>query len=97
MDWMEYKQLETISYNFYDTIDFTKFFPDPHITNRIDIDELMTVISDYYEHWEPQSMPKEFEGYFFNCIDRYEFAVYLKKRYNMSMTEEVIEKYYLFQ
>ena len=97
MDWVEYKRLETISYNFYDTIDFKKFFPKSEFVNEIDIDELMYVISDYYEHWESASIPKELQGYVFNCINAEEFAEYLKKRYNLHLRTEVIEKFYLYE
>ena len=97
MDWMEYKRLETISYNFYDTIDFKKFFPKSEFVNEIDIDELMYIISDYYEHWESASIPKELQGYVFNCINAEEFAEYLKKRYNLHLRTETIEKFYLYE
>ena len=97
MDWVEYKRLETISYNFYDTIDFKKFFPKSEFVNEIDIDELMYIISDYYEHWESASIPKELQGYVFNCINAEEFAEYLKKRYNLHLRTETIEKFYLYE
>lgn len=90
---MKYKEMMDRSKEFYDTIDFTPFFSNC----AMDIDDLQNSIEDYYEIQHPELIPKDFEGYFFNYMDKYEFAIYLKHRYNMSMTNEVIEKYYLYQ
>ena len=57
----------------------------------------MYIISDYYEHWESASIPKELQGYVFNCINAEEFAEYLKKRYNLHLRTETIEKFYLYE
>lgn len=90
---MKYKEMMDRSKEFYDTIDFTPFFSDC----AMDIDDLQNSIEDYYEIQHPELIPEDFEGYFFNYMDKYEFAVYLKQRYNMSMTDVIIEKYYLYQ
>lgn len=90
---MKYKETLDRSKEFYDTIDFTPFFTSP----IMDVDNLMDKIADYYELQHPELIPEDFKNCFFNFMDKYEFAVYLKLRYNMDMTDEVIEKYYLYQ
>ena len=90
---MRYKEMMDRSKEFYDTIDFTPFFS----KFAMDVESLQDDIGEYYEVEHPELIPEDFEGCFFNFMDRYEFALYLKKRYNMSMRDEVIEKYYLYK
>ena len=90
---MRYKEMMDRSKEFYNTIDFTRFFSD----YAMDIDDLQDCIEEYYEIQHPELIPEDFKGCFFNFMDRYEFATYLKQRYNMSMRDEVIEKYYLYK
>ena len=91
MNMSDWKKLEELSYNFYDTIDFT-----PYFTNEcwMDIDDIMEKIEDYY-YKHQELLPKELEGEFFDAISAEEFALYLKKRYNLHFSWKTIDKYYV--
>ena len=89
MNMSDWKKLEELSYNFYDTIDFTPYFTDVY---WMDIDDIREKIEDYY-YKHQELLPKE--GDFFAVVDAEDFALYLKKRYNLHFSWQTIDKYYV--
>ena len=82
----EWQKIEKISYEFYDTIDFKEFiYPE----QCVDVRMLMDAIEDYYDHENPDLLPKELQGCFFDVISEGEFCEYLAKRYGWRSYAEV--------
>ena len=96
---LSYNEMISISKQFYDTIDFTKFLDDtsknlPKLS-VISMNKLMDVLKKYYEVDHPELLPPEFQGYFFNLMDLGEFAEYISKRYGYDITENITIEYVL--
>lgn len=88
----EMAKMDKLTKDFYDTIDFEEMFLPRE--NGVDIEEIMSDIKDYYDERNPDLLPPEFEGYFFNFCDKGEFSDYLKKRYNIKIVEEITYRLY---
>ena len=91
-----YKEMMQISKDFYDTIDFKKFMEEHKLTcYSIDLDTLIEKLETYYDDENPSLLPKEFQGCFFNFMNKDEFAAYLKLRYDWQIDHEFVSKYYI--
>ena len=81
------------SKKFFDTIDFTKYIPEGE--SQVSVRTLMDILETFYDENHPNLLPEWLEGCFFNFINEYEFAEYLKERYGYLITEEVEPHYYI--
>lgn len=81
-------KIDKLTKEFYDMIDFKEMFLPEE--NGVDIQEIIDDIEEYYDERNPDLLPPEFEGYFFNFWDKEEFLDYLKRRYNIKIVEETI-------
>ena len=92
MNMSDWEKLQELSYNFYDTIDFTSYFDDE---DWVDIEVIIYKLETFYDNEHPELLPKELDGCFFSVIDPEEFTLYLKKRYNLEFSWQIIDKYYV--
>ncbi len=83
--WLSEKQLkDTIeNWEFIDSIDFN-----PYIDDYDDLNELMRAVEDDYDKDAPQ-------GFVFNCIDEYEFSIFLQNKYNVAIMEITTVRYHI--
>lgn len=88
---MTYDEMIKVSYDFFDTIDFKKFVK---IGERIELQDLINDIDEYYDN-HPDLLPEIFQGYVFNFVSDYELERYLEKRYEWKMHDVVIETHYI--
>lgn len=88
----EMARMDNLAKEFYDTIDFKeKFLP---AEDGVDIEEIIADIEEYYDERNPDLLPPEFEGCFFNFWTTGDFFDYLKERYNIKIVEEVTYRLY---
>lgn len=85
---LSYKEQIRINEEFLDTLDLSKYLEKYEY-----VDDMYSAISDDYD--DTDLLPKDFEGCIFNFMDDYEFARYLAKRYNLSLNEYYVSRYYL--
>lgn len=85
-NWLNEKQLkDTIeNWEFIDSIDFN-----PYIDDYDDLDELMRAVEEDYDNKPP------YENYVFNCVDEYEFSVFLQNKYNVAIMEITTVRYHI--
>lgn len=88
----EMAKMDKLTKEFYDTIDFKEMFLPEE--NGVDIEEIIANIEEYYDERNPDLLPPEFEGCFFNFYNREDFSDYLKKRYNIKIVEETTYRIY---
>ena len=90
---MNYQESIKRSKEFFDTVNFEKFFPKDKM---VSIESIMSDIDDFY-YERPDLLPKDFHGEFFNFVDKWDFLDYLKKRYGWETNTEVIEVAYIMR
>ena len=93
MTYKEWEELARISYNFYDTIDFKKYFPH---CKRFNVREFMRTMEEVSKTWPEGTIPAELENELFDVITEDEFAEYLKKRYGVIVNWVTVDYYYIY-
>ena len=54
-----------------------------------DLDELMRAVEEDYDNKPP------YENYVFNCVDEYEFSIFLQNKYNVAIMEITTIRYHI--
>lgn len=87
---IEYYNCGLIQLDFLDSIDFL-----PMMKEGVDILDIMHDIEDKYDYgYMRDKLPSELQGCAFNCLDEYDFKLYLEDRYPEWYAREHMKTWY---
>lgn len=90
---IKYYSCGQVQLDFLDTIDFL-----PMMKEGIDIEDIMRDIEDKYDYgYMRDKLPLELKGCAFNCLDAYDFKLYLEDRYPEWYAREHTKTWYILE